>query len=213
MGRKILDLVGEKYGRLMVLEYAHRNPRGKSMWKCRCDCGNTKVVLGTHLTSGHTTSCGCYNEDIIKSRVATHGMSKTRLYNIWRVMRKRCGYENATNYENYGAKGIRVCDEWHDYSKFRDWAMSHGYSDNLTIDRVDNNKGYTPENCRWVDMKTQARNNSRNKLIMFRGETHCMMDWAEILGINYRTLQQRLTTYGWSIEKAFTTPIHHRGNE
>ena len=211
MGRTILDLVGKKYGRLVVIEYAYRNPRGKSMWKCKCDCGNTKVVLGTHLTSGHTTSCGCYNEEVIKGRNTTHGMSNTRLYNIWRVMLKRCNYENATNYEHYGAKGIRVCKEWYDFETFRKWAMSHNYSDKLTIDRVDNNGDYSPENCRWVDMKTQLRNTTRNKLITFRGETHCMKDWSDILGINYRTLQQRINTYGWSIEKAITTPISHRG--
>lgn len=213
MGRKILDLVGKKYGRLTVIEYVSQNHRGKSMWKCQCDCGNTSVVLGTRLTSGHTKSCGCYSEDAIKSRVTTHGMSKTRLYNIWRGMLKRCGYEKATSYKNYGAKGIRVCEEWHDFEKFQKWAMVNGYSDDLTLDRADNRGDYTPENCRWVDMKTQLRNTSRNKFIMFRGETHCMQDWANILGMNYRTLQQRINTYKWSVERALTAPVGKNGRK
>lgn len=211
MGRKQLDLVGKTYGRLTVLEYAYRNSRGKSMWKCRCKCGKTSIVLGAHLTSGHTKSCGCYSTDATKGRFTTHGMTKTRLYNIWRVMLKRCDYGKATNYKNYGAKGIQVCLEWYDFKKFKEWSIGHGYADDLTIDRIDNNKGYAPENCRWVDMKAQGRNNCRNKCLTFRGETHCLMEWSEIMGINYRTLQNRINLYGWSIERAFTTPVHQKG--
>lgn len=211
MGRKFSDLVGKKYGRLVVIEFVCQNRHGKSMWKCQCECGNTSVVLGTRLTSGHTKSCGCYNADMSKDRVTTHGMSKTRLYSIWKDMLKRCNYENATNYTNYGGKGIRVCDEWYDFERFRDWAIVHGYLDSLTIDRIDNSSGYNPENCRWVDMKVQERNTSRNRVLTFAGETHCMMEWAEKLGINYRTLQNRLNLYGWSIERALTTPVGNRG--
>lgn len=211
MGRKILDLVGKQYGRLTVLEYSCRNTRGKSMWKCQCECGNTCEVLGTRLRSGHTKSCGCYNHEITKEKSTTHGMSNSRLYNIWKVMLKRCNYKNGTNYRNYGAKGIRVCEEWYSFEKFRDWAIDNGYSDELTIDRINNGGNYTPENCRWVDMKTQARNTSRNLLLTFRGETHCLMEWAEIVGINYRTLQGRILRYGWSIDRALSTPIDVRG--
>lgn len=213
MGRKMLDIVGRKYGRLTVIEYAGQNHRGKSMWVCQCDCGKTSVVLGTHLTGGHTKSCGCYNEESTKSRVTTHGMSRTRLYNIWRGMLKRCNYEGATSYRNYGAKGISVCEEWCDYEKFKDWAISHGYSDHLTLDRIDNSGDYRPENCRWADVKTQMRNTSRNKVIQFRGETHCLQEWADILGMNYRTLQQRINTYGWTVERAFTSPAGNNGRK
>lgn len=211
MGRKIAELLGKKYGRLTVIEYVGQNHRGKSMWKCRCDCGNTSIVLGTRLTSGQTKSCGCYNTETIKERVTTHGMSKTRLYNIWKGMLKRCYYENSTNYEHYGKKGIRICEEWLNFEGFRDWATTHGYADNLTIDRMDNDSNYSPDNCRWVDMKTQERNTTRNKFITFRGETHCLIEWAEIVGINYRTLQGRIFRYGWSIERALSTPTGNRG--
>lgn len=213
MGRKTLDLVGKRFGRLTVVEYDSCNQHGKSMWNCRCECGNTCLVRGTRLTSGHTKSCGCYSQDITKVRATTHGLSNTRLYNIWRVMRKRCDYENGANYKHYGAKGIRVCAEWYNFENFRDWAITNGYEDGLTIDRIDNNGNYTPENCRWVDMKAQSRNTSRNKLITFRGETHCMQDWADILGINYRTIQQRINVYGWSAERALTTPIGNNGRK
>ena len=213
MGRKILDLAGKKYGRLMVLEYDGQNHRGKSMWKCLCDCGGTIIVTGAHLTSGHTQSCGCYGAEILKDRVTTHGMTKTRLYNIWQGMLKRCYYKGATSYRHYGDKGIVVCEKWHDFETFRDWAITHGYSDDLTIDRIDNSGDYSPENCRWVDINTQLRNTSRNHFIEFNGETHCMKDWASILGINYRTLQQRVNVYGWSVERAFTTPIGNNGRK
>lgn len=213
MGRKALDLVGKRFGRLTVVAYDSCHPHGKSMWQCRCECGNICVVRGTRLTSGHTKSCGCYSQDITKARVTTHGLSNTRLYNIWRVMRKRCDYENGANYKNYGAKGIRVCEEWYNFENFRDWAITNGYEECLTIDRIDNNGDYTPENCRWVDMKAQSRNTSRNKVITFRGETHCMKDWADILGINYRTIQHRINVYGWSVERAFTAPIGNNGRK
>ena len=211
MGRKCSNLVGKKYGRLTVIEFDSQNHRGKSMWKCQCECGNTRVVLGTRLTGGHTKSCGCYNVAAVKDRVTIHGMSNTRLYNIWQGMLKRCNYKKATSYKHYGAKGIKVCEEWQNFESFRDWAVSHGYSDNLTLDRIDNGGNYNPENSRWVDIKTQERNTSRNHFITFRGETHCMAEWSEKLGINYRTLQHRICTYGWSIERALTTPVCNRG--
>ena len=213
MGRKKLNLIGERFGRLTVVEYDGISPNGKSMWRCQCECGSICVVRGSKLTSGHTKSCGCYNRDNVKERSSTHGMSRTRLYNIWRVMLKRCYYKNATNYESYGGRGVRVCDEWRDFVEFQKWALTHGYSDELTIDRISNDGDYTPENCRWVDMMVQSRNTSRNRVITFRGETHCMKDWSDILGINYQTLKQRINVYGWSIERALTAPIGSNGRK
>lgn len=212
MGRKIPDLVGKKYGRLTVVEYHGLNKRGKSMWKCLCECGNTSVVLGNRLTNGHTKSCGCYSVELTKDRFTTHGMSNTRLYKIWQGMLKRCNNEKSAMYKHYGKRGIKVCDEWCGFEKFRDWAIHNGYSESLTLDRIDNDGGYSPDNCRWVDMKTQERNTSRNRYITFRGETLCLMEWAEKLNINYRTLQDRICVRGWSIERAFLTPVTKGGN-
>ena len=213
MGRKSLDLIGKKFGRLTVVEFEGMNQRGKSTWRCQCECGNTCAIEGVKLTSGHTKSCGCYNKDSTKERFSTHGMTNTRLYNIWKGMLRRCNLTTEKGYKHYGGRGIRVCEEWYEFEKFRDWAMSHGYSDSLTIDRIDNNGNYTPDNCRWADVRTQLRNTSRNRFITFRGETHCMKDWADILGVNYRTLKQRINVYGWSVERAFTAPIGNNGRK
>lgn len=212
MGRKISDLIGKKYGRLTVIEYHGLNNRGKSMWKCRCECGNTSVVLGNRLTSGHTKSCGCYSVELTKDRFTTHGMSNTRLYQIWQGMLKRCNNEKSPIYKHYGERGIRVCDEWRGFEEFCNWAIHNGYSETLTLDRIDNNGNYSPNNCRWVDMKTQERNTSRNRYLTFRGETRCLMEWAEKLNINYRTLQDRICVRKWSIERAFLTPVVKGGN-
>jgi hypothetical protein len=118
-------------------------------------------------------------------------------------MRRRCVDAKQPNFSHYGGKGITVCEEWlHNYKAFYDWSISNGYTDELTIDRIDNNKGYSPENCRWADMKTQQNNRSYNKLLTYNGKTQNVKEWAEELGINYKTLWNRLFTYKWSIEKA-----------
>lgn len=131
------------------------------------------------------------------------GRSKTKLYSVWKTMKYRCSNKNNHKYKNYGGRGIKVCDEWKDYSLFKAWALSNGYRDNLTIDRVDVDGNYEPNNCRWVDMKTQQRNRSNNKLIEYKGETKCLSEWVEITGIGHKTILYRLNN-GWSVEKALT---------
>ena len=138
------------------------------------------------------------------------GRSKTKLYSVWKTMKYRCSNKNNHKYKNYGGRGIKVCDEWKDYSLFRTWALSNGYQDDLTIDRVDVDGNYEPNNCRWVDMKTQQRNRSNNKLIEYKGETKCLSEWVEITGIGHKTILYRLNS-GWSVEKALThLPKNHR---
>ena len=128
-----------------------------------------------------------------------------RLYNIWQHMKKRCYSTTAKNYQHYGGRGISVCDEWkNNYTAFYEWAMAHGYSDELSIDRIDNSKGYSPDNCRWADMKTQQNNRSYNKAITYNGKTQNAKQWAEELGINYKTLWNRLFNYKWDVEKALS---------
>lgn len=140
-----------------------------------------------------------------------HGMTGTRIHNIWRGMRARCYNPNVNCYKNYGGKGIQLCNEWNtSFMSFYKWAMSHGYKDNLTIDRIDVQKNYEPSNCRWLDIKSQENNRSNNRWITFKGETHTEAEWAEKIGIEKRTLNSRLVRYRWTIERAFTTPVRKK---
>jgi hypothetical protein len=157
---KRIDLAGRKYGKLTVIEYSHTK-YGKCFWKCRCDCGKLSVVLGRYLKTGHTTSCGCQRGN----RTTIHGMSKARIYRIWRSMKTRTNPNNREKYPYYSGRGITRCKEWDQFEPFYDWAMENGYSDNLSIDRIDVNGNYEPSNCRWATLKEQGRNKRNNHLI------------------------------------------------
>lgn len=154
------ELVGRKFNRLTVIDYSHSD--NGAVWLCKCDCGGFITVKGKDLKSGKTKSCGCFHRDCAsklgKSK-ETHGKSNTRLYYIWRAMKERCLNENSSAYKWYGGRGITVCDEWKlDFKAFYRWAMSHGYEEHLTLDRIDNESGYSPNNCQWTTMKEQSRN-------------------------------------------------------
>lgn len=138
-----------------------------------------------------------------------HGKG-TRLYSIWKAMKVRCYNPNFRAYSRYGGRGITVCDEWlHDFPAFREWAIQNGYSDNLTIDRIENSKGYSPENCRWVSYKTQANNTRRNIVVTIDGETATIAEICKKRDINPFLIYDRITRLGWTPEKAFNTPIRH----
>ena len=163
---QIKDIAGKRFGKWTVLRRAENNKDGRSMWYCRCDCGTERKVIGKTLISGKSLCCGCTRkENAAKaSRKAntTHGMKKTRLYTIWQSMKGRIKYPSTNSYERYGGRGIEVCEEWkNDFSSFASWALSNGYSDELTLDRIDSDGDYEPSNCRWATWSQQARNKKR----------------------------------------------------
>lgn len=202
---KRIDLIGKRFGRLLVLSELPERKNKLILWKCLCDCGKTLNVFGINLTRCHTASCGCLQKEQARERVFSHGMIQTRQYKIWAGMKNRCQNPKNSSYELYGEKGIALCGRWQKFENF--WEdMKDGYADNLSIDRVDNDKGYYKENCRWATQKQQQNNRGNNHLVSFNGETKTLKQWAESIGINYRILSNRINTYNWSIEKALTTP-------
>ena len=193
-------IVGQKYGMLTVLENHH--PKDEAV--CRCECGNIKIARATNIYHGGTRSCGCLFQ---KGNNLKHGDKGKRLYRIWKGMRERCNTPTCSTYKNYGERGIKVCPEWDDYLVFKEWALSHGYSDKLTIDRIDVNGNYEPSNCRWITYKQQANNTRANHLITIDGVTHTMTEWAEISGIKMATIWARLDR-GWNQKDAVFKPLH-----
>ncbi len=199
----IKDLTCQRFGRITALYRLHNYHKKGTYWLCVCDCGNLKEVSYSCLAYGHSKSCGCYNSEVARIRMIKHGKKNTRLYHIWKLIKQRCNNKNNPAYKNYGGRGIAVCDEWrNDFQAFYDWSMANGYDDNLTIDRIDNNKGYSPDNCRWATVKQQAQNRRTTKKYTINNETHCLKDWCELLGLNYRTVHKRIYNHNWSIEKA-----------
>lgn len=188
------DLTGQRFGRLTVLGFVPTEGH-RSFWRCQCDCGKKTLVNGVKLTGNRTKSCGCIRiENAITQgkKNTTHGKKNTRLYHIWNNIKERCENPNQHDYHRYGGRGIAICDEWrNDFQVFYDWAMSNGYDDNLTIDRIDFNGNYTPENCRFVDMKTQQRNRRNNVIVKYNGKSLTLPEAAERSGISCPTLRSR----------------------
>lgn len=206
-----VDLTGMKFGRLTVLERAENyitpsNGKKRSQWLCECECGNKCVVQSGHLKSGHTQSCGCYNRDIVKEKGRTHGESKTSLYFVWKSMRQRCKNPNNSRYWDYGGRGIDVCAEWDDFLNFKEWAYENGYAEGLTIDRIDNDKGYSPENCRVTDYIVQGNNKRNVRQVEYNGKKQTIREIADRVGIDRDLLSQRVFIHGWDIDKAIREP-------
>jgi hypothetical protein len=203
---RLINLTGMKFGKLTVLERVadHVKPSGQkqAMWKCVCECGMETVVSGGHLRGGHTKSCGCISRESFSKIIHKHGGTGTRLYGIWKGIRTRCKNQSYPRYDDWGGRGIKICNEWDDFENFRDWAVSSGYADTLTIDRIDNSGNYEPSNCRWVSRTEQMRNTRHNVNYTYGGKTLCLAEWCEITGTTYSRARGRLRK-GMCFEDAF----------
>lgn len=206
---KFINLTGNTFGRLKVLRLGGRSKSNQILWLCRCNCGKEILVQTCHLNSGHTKSCGCYRVEVARhfgEKNSSHGGHGTRLYNIWHGMKQRCYDKGCHSFPLYGGRGISVCDEWkHDFTSFRDWAICHGYSEELSIDRIDTNGNYSPENCKWSTQEEQQNNKKNNLLLTLDGETHTAPEWGRMLGIPVHVIYNRIR-YGWDVENILKRP-------
>ena len=201
------NLKGKRFGRLIAIEKVDNKGKRGVFWLCKCDCGNKTVVSSDHLKKGHTSSCGCYRREIPSTR--GHGLTHTRLFNIWNGMKERCYNQNNYHYKYYGARGIKICDEWlgeNGLINFYNWAMSNGYTDKLTIDRINVNGDYEPNNCRWETMLKQANNKRNTCYIEYNGVKKSIPEWSRETGLAVSCIKARVEKLGWSAEKALTTP-------
>lgn len=198
-------LSGQRFGYWTVLERRDNirsNGKCRGAWLCRCDCGNEVVIDQCNLLSGKSKSCGCFRREEQSARQGTHRDSGTKMYNVWCAIKRRCYNTHTKEYPRYGGRGISMCDEWRNsYESFKEWAVNNGYDDSLTIDRIDNDKDYTPDNCRFVTMREQCNNRSSNRVYTYNGETHNVTEWSEIVGIPANKIFCRLYN-GWSFERA-----------
>lgn len=209
------NLTGNRYGRLEVIGIDDAKEGRKTYWICKCDCGNVKSIRSDALVGGKTVSCGCRKNEVTNAnfekgyarrtaRERGYISGHTRLYEIWQGMRKRCNYQNDPRYERYGGRGITVCDEWNDFSKFHDWALSNGYEENLTIDRINNDGNYEPSNCRWATAEEQCNNRGTNISIKIGNATKTLTEWCDIFELDYKVVYARFQRNGFiSIDDLF----------
>lgn len=197
-----IPMIGERFGRLIVIaEGEKRKGSRHARWVCLCDCGNTTAPIDGHkLRSGETKSCGCYKRDLTIERNTKHSLCYTRIYRIYSLMKSRCYNPNSHKYHRYGGRGIGICEEWlNNFESFYWWALAYGYRDGLTIDRIDNDGNYCPENCRWSTNEEQCNNREHHILLEINGETKTIAQWSKESGVKYTTIHARHRR-GWTGE-------------
>ncbi len=209
---KVIDLTGKRFGKLTVIKKHNQDKWGGWNWLCRCDCGNETVVSGGHLRGLKTKSCGCSRKE---SKNFSHKMTGSRIYSIWQAMKSRCYYDKNKRFKYYGGRGITVCDEWkNSFISFYEWSIKNGYDETAergqcTIDRIDVNGNYEPNNCRWATIKQQANNTRRNHFIEYNGKTQTVSQWANELGVEPDSIFNRLQK-GFTEEEALTLKFNER---
>lgn len=207
MPRKLKDLTGSRFGRLVVLAREGSGSR-PVRWRCECDCGSETVVAYKHLAYGGTKSCGCYREEVRAERARTHGHSgrgRTPTYITWEAIKQRCQNPNAVGYEIYGGRGIKLCERWQSFSAFL--ADMGERPPGSTIDRIDVEGDYSPGNCRWASKREQANNRRNARRITFEGQTHSVTEWARRHGMSRGVLFHRIFSSGWTMKRALETPV------
>ena len=201
---RIINLSGQRFGRLVALEVIGRQARA-AVWKCRCDCGTYTNVVAASLKRAHTSSCGCLHREKSAAVNTVHGDWGSGSYQSWHGMMQRCTNPNNKKYSRYGGRGITVCDRWKDYSAFLEDMGPR--PEKLTIERLDNSKGYSKSNCKWATKAEQNRNHCRNRLLTYQGRSMIAPDWAKELGLPMSCISGRLKR-GWSVDKALSLPLN-----
>lgn len=206
---KLIDITGQRFGRLVVVRRV-RTISGRWVWESVCDCGRINLSEGHDLSAGKTTSCGCRRSEASTARRTTHGMRSSRTYRIWGAMKTRATNPNIVGAQNYVLRGIGICDRWLTFSNFLE-DMGEA-PENLSIDRIDNDKGYSPSNCRWASMKIQANNSRWNTKLTLDGVTMNLNQWADKTGISRQAIYRRIAR-GWEVRQALTTPVQKNSPE
>lgn len=207
-GSKPRNHAGRRFGRLVAVEMAGRTPQRSVLWACTCDCGNHCAVSADNLLTGNTRSCGCLADERRARFQPTHGQSSTRLHSLWCKVMERCYSASCRAFADYGGRGIVVAPEWHSFENFAADVGSRPLG--TSLDRRDNDGPYSKENCRWATPTEQGRNKRTNRLLTLHGKTQCMSAWCEEFGLKAPTVSYRLNVYGWSVERALTTPVARR---
>lgn len=211
MQNNFKDITGQRFGKLVVLKVAYKDKRHECHWLCKCDCGSETTTTGNRLRSGKTKSCGCIQKAMRDAgNHKSHGMTKSRLYYEWCNMKSRCDNQGNIMFKNYGGRGIKYCDAWKKFEGFRDWALNHGYNDTLTLERLDVNKNYEPDNCEWIPIEKQYLNRTDSHFLTAFGKTQTIKEWADETGLKYDTIHARIKYYGWSIEDALSVKPHEK---
>lgn len=203
-GVRFKDLTGQRFGKLTVIEFVGRGRNRHSKWKCKCDCGGESISFSTNLLRGIAGSCGCVKDNVLGNHTRKHGLTNTRIFKIWAGIRKRCTNPKSIAYKDYGGRGIKICERWSDFENF--YAdMIDGYTDTLTLDRIDPNGDYCKENCRWATPKEQSRNKRNSSFRVINGERKTIGEWSEVSGIASATIHNRIKA-GWPDERLLERP-------
>lgn len=200
------EWIGQRFHHLTVLGIEHvvkENGQKLWYWNVRCDCGNEKSIRADYVFSGHSKTCGCGKR---YDGALKHGETKSRLYMIWARMCERCNSDNP-RYKRYNGRGIKVCDEWKQYTGFSEWARTSGYNDSMSIERIDNNGDYCPDNCKWIDFSLQARNRETTMWVEYNGTRMSLAEACEKACMPYKTVFSRIRYMDWPVEKALSVPV------